>query len=105
MPESPRLQSLLEMYSHQPDDSFILFALAKEYVKSGNNELALEMFRKLKSKHPEYTGAYFHMVRLLLEMVMFSEAKQILNEGLAITSKLRDHHAYAELETLKEELP
>ncbi len=39
-----------------PSDSFVLFAIAKEYESAGDNVKALEYYQKLKSADPEYVG-------------------------------------------------
>ena len=56
-----RKKSILDMLQHDPDSSFLLFALAKELEADNNTEEAIHTNEKLLMSDPYYTGAYYHL--------------------------------------------
>jgi hypothetical protein len=60
---SERLTQLLNYYDSDPKDTFILFALAKEYEKESVLDKALSFYLKLKETDPNYIGLYYHLLR------------------------------------------
>jgi tetratricopeptide (TPR) repeat protein len=61
---SDRLELLKSMLEKSPKDSFLLFAIAKEYEGLGENKAALDFFLNLKESQPDYVGLYYHLGKL-----------------------------------------
>ena len=61
---SQRLQILQEMLAKSPNDSFTLFAIAKEYEGLGKADQALDFYLTLREKDPDYVGLYYHLGKL-----------------------------------------
>ena len=101
---SQRLNQLLSFYENNPNEPFILFALAKEYESLENPDAAKEFYQLLVDNHPTYTGTYFHFVRLLHSVEETSLMMDIYQKGLAITKSEGDRHAFGELMGLGEEI-
>lgn len=99
-----RLKSLMEMYNEDPGDSFIRFAIAKEYEKVGDNKMALEHYLSLKMDDPDYVGLYYHLAKLMEEMEEENQALSVYEEGIVIAKKLKDFHALSELNSAKTNL-
>ncbi len=99
-----RLEQLLSMLKNSPKDSFLTFAVAKEYENTGNLQTALEYFLKLKTNDPEYTGTYYHLAKLYEQLEDFEKALVTYEEGKAICKKVGDNHAWNELEREREAL-
>ena len=59
-----RLNQLLAFHEANPKDSFILFALAKEHEKLGDDEKALHYYEQLVRQEPGYVGVYYHLGKL-----------------------------------------
>ena len=59
-----RLNQLLEFQNNNPKDSFILFALAKEYEKLEERDEALAHYLKLVEMDVNYVGTYYHLGKL-----------------------------------------
>ncbi|HPQ98592.1 MAG: tetratricopeptide repeat protein [Lewinellaceae bacterium] len=91
-----RLEQLLELLAAQPDEPFILFALAKEYEKVEPAE-ALAFYEKTLEKDPGYLGAYFHRGQLLAELGETDLAIECFDQGIAKAKASGDHHALSEL--------
>ena len=99
-----RMQQIKQMLVNDPNDSFLLFALAKEYENEGKLQAALEVFLKLESIDPEYVGMYYHLGKLYEAMTMNDEALSAYERGITIAKKQSDFHALSELNTAKTNL-
>ena len=94
---TPRLQQLYKFLEGSPDDSFILFAIAKEYEKIGDKEKALAYYLKLKVLDPNYVGTYYHLGKLYESKEDFSTAFFTYKDGMVVAKKIGDQHAFSEL--------
>lgn len=99
-----RLNKLLELYDVDNHDSFVLFAIAKEYEYLEKLEYAINSFESLKSVDANYVGLYFHLAALYQKVDNFEAAMQTYDEGIAIAKKLPDFHALSELVNAKQNL-
>ena len=89
-----RLQSLLEA---SPNDSFILFAIAKEYEKASDFDTALDYYLRLKTSEPDYVGLYYHLGKLYEVKEDFDAAVATYQTGMEVAKKLGDKHSLSEL--------
>jgi len=96
-----RLKQLLGFLEDQKDDSFILFAIAKEYESMQEHEKAEERYKYLQSIDPKYVGLYYHLGQLQEELEKPDEALVTYNEGIAIAKEVKDQHALSELQGVK----
>jgi tetratricopeptide (TPR) repeat protein len=97
----PRLKQLLSLIEQNPKDSFVLFALAKEYESSGDLEKSLEHYLSLVNIDANYVGAYYHLAKLYETLNQFPKALETYDTGMAIAKKLQDQHAWSELSSAK----
>ncbi len=93
---NPRIEQLNGFLKESPDDSFVLYALATEYINEGNDYRGLEYFQKLLIIDPDYTGMYYHLGKLYQRQQQKSLAEMAFHEGLKRTVD-KDPHAYREL--------
>ncbi len=98
---SSRIKQLTEFLKDSPEDSFLIFALAKELEKQGNEEEAIAQFNKLKELDANYVGLYYHLAALLAKKNDDKLTLNVYNEGISIAEKLGDSHALAELKNAK----
>jgi tetratricopeptide (TPR) repeat protein len=92
-----RLSLLKNYLAESPDDAFLLFAIAQEYVKAGEDQEALAYFTQLKSMHADYVGLYYHLGVLQLKLGDASSAANTFREGMEVALRSGDQHAFAEL--------
>ena len=59
-----RLNKLLQFLKSAPNDSFLIFAIAKEHESQNQLNEALERYLELYDKDPEYIGLYYHLAKL-----------------------------------------
>ncbi len=97
MMQADRLHALQAFHEEDPDDAFVRFALAQEYLKRGDIEEALRFFEGLVSKDPEYVGTWYHLGKLYQELGRSEDAVRTYTQGIAVAGRQRDTHAQAEL--------
>ena len=74
---SQRLDFLLGILKETPTDSFVIFAIAKEYENIGNQNEAIQYYHNLYQIDPDYVGLYFHWGKLHEEMNASDKAIEI----------------------------
>ncbi|WP_200878600.1 tetratricopeptide repeat protein [Sphingobacterium sp. SG20118] len=94
---SDRLEQLQEFLKDSPQDPFLKYAMATEYLKLGNQEEALKGYLDLVTNHSDYVGTYYHLGKLYEKMTRVEEARDIYQKGIVITQKKRNMHALGEL--------
>ncbi len=92
-----RLELLQSMLEESPNDSFLLFALAKEYEKINQLDDALLTYFKLKEIDVNYVGLYYHLGKLLEQKERIEEAFFTYKEGMTIAKSQGDQHSFNEL--------
>jgi tetratricopeptide (TPR) repeat protein len=102
MPES-RLEKLLEFLKNEPNDEFLLYALATEYLRLNDTAKALEYYEKLVNEHPGYVGTYYHLGKLYEALNRKDDAIKIYEKGMATAQSKRDNHAFSELKAVYQE--
>ncbi len=104
MTDSPRLQQLLQFHLENPQDAFLLFALAKEHEKLGNADSALDFYQKIVDTSPDYVGVYYHLGKLQEKNGEPGQAIGTYKAGMAVAQKMGDQHALSELAGAKMEI-
>ena len=98
---SQRLDLLLGILKETPTDSFVIFAIAKEYENLGNQNEAILYYQKLYQSDPNYVGLYFHWGKIH-EVINYSDrAIEIYSMGIEVASLQKDGHAERELRAAK----
>ncbi len=92
-----RLEKLQSFLLESPDDSFLLFALAKEYHGAGNTEKALETYLHLQKTNEKYVGLYYHLAKLYEQLEQAQQAWNTYCKGMEVARAEGDQHAYSEL--------
>jgi tetratricopeptide (TPR) repeat protein len=93
-----RLETLKAMLAQDPSNSFARYGLAMEYVHSGKLEAAVDEFRTLIAANPDYPAAYYHSGRTLEKLGRTDEARNIMEQGIEVTTRLGDMHTRSELQ-------
>lgn len=96
--QNTRLSKLLEFLDNDPNDSFILYALATEYNSLNDIEKAFSYYLKLVKEHPNYVGTYYHLGKLYEKQGEKDKAIDIYQKGMLIARSKRDMHAFSELQ-------
>ncbi len=95
-----RLTVLQSMLEEDPNDSFLLFAMAKEHEKQDNLHKAIEYYEKVVQNDSNYTGVYYHLGAVQAELGHKEKAITIYKEGIEICKSVGDQHALSELKSV-----
>jgi tetratricopeptide (TPR) repeat protein len=98
-----RLDKLLEFLKNEPEDEFLQYALATEYLRLNETDKALQYYENLVNKHPDYVGTYYHLGKLYEALNRKPDAINTYEKGMEIAKQKRDNHAFAELQTVYRE--
>lgn len=98
--QSNRLNKLLDFFKNEPQDPFLKYALATEYLVLQDTETALTYFEDLVQNHADYVGTYYHLGKLYETLNRNEDAIKTYQMGMQIARKANDNHAYAELQTV-----
>ena len=98
-----RMDQLLKFLEASPNDSFVKFALALEYINQSNDEKALEYFNEILQHDPDYTGTYYHLGKLYERLKDPPSAERVYREGLQRTQS-KDVRGYRELQQALNEM-
>ncbi len=81
---SARLENLKKYLSEDPQDSFLRYALAMEFMKLEGLTQAAGIFKELIADDPDYLATYYQYGKLLEENGTTEEAIEIYKLGLKI---------------------
>ena len=98
MNNSERVEQLLKFLQEEPNDPFLLYALAVEYTDREPEE-AMRYFEKLLREHETYTATYYHAAALYSSLGTIEKAREIYLKGIEICEKQGKIHALTELRT------
>lgn len=95
-----RIQQLEVMLDENPDDPFLIYALAREYEKNFATMQALLMYEHLVTDHPAYIATYYHYAKLLYTAGNKPEGIKMLQRGIEMGLQEKDAHAVSEMRGL-----
>ena len=98
--QSNRLEKLLEFLQNEPEDEFLLYALATEYLRLNETDKALQYYETLVNNHPNYVGTYYHLGKLYEALSRKPDAISTYEKGMEVAKKKRDNHAFSELQAI-----
>ena len=93
-----RLAVLKSMVAQDPKNTFARYGLAMELIKAGEPQQAVDEFRALLADNPDYAAGYFHAGRTLENMGSIDEAREMYEQGIAVTARTGDAHTRSELQ-------
>lgn len=99
-----RIAKIKEFLVANPTDNFLRHALALEYIKTGADVQARELFEAILVASPDYIGSYYHLAKLLEKLQETTLAMQWYEKGMQEAKKAGDNHAYNELQAAYEDL-
>jgi len=100
-----RLEKLQGMLQDSPDDVFLNYALAMEFVSAARTDDALTAFRRVLTFDPQHSAAWFQQAQLLASIGQFGEARACAASGVAAAKAQGDQHAAEEIGGFLESLP
>jgi hypothetical protein len=101
--KNARLQELFNFLKEDPDDPFIIYAIAMEYGKV-NVGKGMEYYDKLLKDHANYLPTYYHAAKLHEVKGNNLRASALYKKGMEISLAQKDTKAYRELMNALNEL-
>jgi tetratricopeptide (TPR) repeat protein len=99
----PSLEQLQKLLMAEPNDPFVLYALAQEHAKLGHVGEAIGFFDRCLAVDSGYCYAYFHKARVQHGAGDVVGAIATVEAGLQAAQKVRDSQALGELSGLLDE--
>ena len=96
-----QLKALLEV---EPDDPFLVYGVAQEYVAAGDHAGAKPWFERLANEHPNYVPTYYHYGLSLYHLQEVEAAIEIWKKGVDVAQAAGDRKTVAEIKELLEDL-
>lgn len=85
-------------------DLFLNHALALEYLKINELNLAYSCFLKNLENDPNYVATYYHLGKLQEKLGAVNDALHTYEQGMKVARANKDQHAYSELQGALEDL-
>ncbi len=98
MQNDNRLEQLLKFFEQEPNDPFLQYALATEYLRNNKLEMALFYYERLINNHQNYVGTYYHLGKLYELLGRKEDAIKTYYDGIQISKNKKDFHALSELQ-------
>jgi tetratricopeptide (TPR) repeat protein len=98
-----RRDKILEFIAENPDDPFNHYALAME-DKAGDPQGALERFKQIIIRFPEYLPSYYQAANLAWEEDQLDQARDWFEIGIRLATKQNDGKALHELKAAYQNL-
>lgn len=95
-----RLQKLLTFLENEPNDPFLKYALATEYLNADEKDKALSYYEDLINNHADYVGTYYHLGKLYEALDRKDDAISTYKKGMETARAARDMHAFSELQAV-----
>lgn len=100
--QTKRLDKLLLMLEIQPNDSFLIYAIALEYLAEGQEEKAKSSFETLLKEHPDYLPVYYQAGIFYADRGEEDKALELFKKGMELAKAKNDIKTYNELKEMLE---
>ena len=99
-----RIATLSEILRQNPADTFARYGLAMALASANQPESALEEYNSILASSPDYVPAYQMSAQLLLQLGRIDQARERLQQGLAVAERTSNAHAASELAAMLEDI-
>ncbi len=94
----PSLEQLEKLLTLDPNDAFVLYAIAQEHGKFGRHAQAVEFYDRCLAVDADYCYAYYHKAKSLQHLEKESDALKVLEAGMVVAKRVGDGKALSELQ-------
>ena len=98
MTPEERLAAFQKFAAARPDDPFTRYSLAMQYRSMGRLAEAVEAFRELARRAPDYVPTWLMLGQALEALGQGGDAAQAYRAGIAAATRQSNQHARGELE-------
>jgi Tfp pilus assembly protein PilF len=97
-----RLTQLLAFLEKEPQDAFLHYGLALEYVKENQTEAARKEFEWLLAQKADYLPTYYQAAAFFTTLGEIETAQRVYLKGIEIAQSQQDAFALRELKSAYE---
>ncbi len=101
---STRLELLKVYLNDDPDDSFLKYAIAMEYLAVNDHQAALEHLSSLLNDDPDYLAAYYMAGKSAENLNQLPLARNFYEIGISVAHSQKDMHTLSELKSALDQL-
>jgi Tfp pilus assembly protein PilF len=95
---SDRIQQLIQFLQEDPNDEFVHYALALEYLKTDAAKAKSE-FENLLTRFPSYLPTYYPAAHLWIDLGLPDEAERLFLKGIELAKEQNNNKARMELQS------
>lgn len=99
-----RLEKLEQMLQTDPEDPFLHYAVAKEYVAQGQIDEGRRRLTAVIETFPDLVASYFQLAQLMAQAGENSEALRTVERGIEVAERVGDAHAAGEMRSFRDAL-
>lgn len=92
-----RIDQLKEFLKEDPSDTFLIYALALEFIKAEKPELAIQTFLELLENNPEYIATYYQLGKIYESTGETLKASEVYLKGMDLSKNDSNKKTYLEL--------
>jgi tetratricopeptide (TPR) repeat protein len=104
MTAKSRKQQLEELLAEDPNDPFLHYGLAMEYISTGDDEEAVRRLQVMFAATPEYVPSYLQAGQALTRLGRIEQAREVYQRGIVQARKHGEQHAAEEMQGLMDSL-
>ena len=104
MTAKSRKEQIESMLADEPNDPFLRYGLAMEYVSAGDDAAAAKCLQELIAVTPDYVPAYLQLGQAFLRQGRTPEARQAWTQGVQAAQQAGNQHARDEMQGFLENL-
>ena len=102
---NPRIEPLKKVLALDPKDEVAWFGLGKAYMDDKNFDEATAALRQCVAVKPNYSAAFYALAQSLHALTRLDECREVIAQGIAVSTKNGDAMVTKNLEALKSSLP
>lgn len=99
-----RLESLNKMLEANPGDIFLQYALAMEYMSSGDDVLAMGKLEEIRTNSPSYLALYYQLAKIYEKLEEPEKAIDTYEQGIEVARSQNETKTMNELRSALDEL-
>lgn len=104
MNNKQRIDEIKEMLKESPNDTFLHYALALEYIVLGEIPMGMELLENIRRTTPDYLGVYMKLGNMYFALQEYRKSAEVLEQGMQVARNQQNFKTYSELEQLLEEV-
>ncbi len=99
-----RIDHIRQMLTENPEDVFLHYALAMEFMSVQDNAAAVEQLEWIRSTQSDYLPLYYQLAHLYEAAGATAKAIEVYESGMAVAEVQNDLKTRGELRSALEEL-